>query len=96
MNLTPISNLELFEELFNYIKQNDSTLNETLKEYGGTNYYIPSYKTVVRNTEIITDYKNNYGIKGLAKMLSRKYSLSEPQIFLITKGVRESGELNKS
>jgi len=94
MNLTPITNLELFEELFNYIKNDKSTLNETLKEFGGSDYYIPSYKTVVRNSEIIKDYKNHYGTKGLAKNLSRKYNLSEAQIFIITKSVRESGELN--
>ena len=83
-----LSNLDLFEELFNYI-QNGNTLEDTLKEFGGTNYYIPSYKTTSRNDEIIKEYKEHFGKTGLTKILSKKYSLSERQILTITKSVRE-------
>jgi len=84
-----LTNLDFFQELFDFIKQDDKTLNETLKEFGGSSYYIPSYKTVARNDEIIKEYKEGVGTMGIIKRLARKYDLSEPQIYLITKEVRE-------
>ncbi len=84
-----LTNLDFFQELFDFIKQEDATLNQTLKEFGGSNYYIPSYKTVARNDEIIAEYTEKRGQTNLAKTLARKYDLSEPQIYLITKEVRE-------
>ena len=84
-----LTNLDFFQELFDFIKQEDITLNDTLKEYGGTNYYLPSYKTVGRNDEIVAEYKEKFGQKNLAKTLAIKYDLSEPQIYAITKEVRE-------
>ncbi len=84
-----LTNLDFFQELFDFIKQDDITLNETLKEFGGSNYYIPSYKTVARNDEIIEEYREKRGQANLAKTLARKYELSEAQIYLITKEVRE-------
>ena len=88
-----LTNLDFFQELFDFIKKEDATLNQTLKEFGGSNYYIPSYKTVARNDEIIKDYKEEYGSMGLIKRLARKYDLSEPQIYLITKECREPAPL---
>jgi Mor family transcriptional regulator len=88
-----LTNLDFFQELYEYIKRDDVTLNDTLKEFGGSNYYIPSYKTVARNDEIIAEYKEHYGTMGLAKKLAKKYDLSEAQIYLITKEVRESPSL---
>ncbi len=84
-----LTNLDFFQELFDFIKQDGITVNETLKEFGGSNYYLPSYKTVARNDEILDDYKENFGQKNLAKTLGRKYDLSEAQIYAITKEVRE-------
>ena len=88
-----LTNLDLFEELFEFIKQDGITLNETLKEFGGSSYYIPSYKTIARNDEIIAEYRKGYGAMGLAKKLARKYELSEAQIYAITKEVREPESL---
>ncbi len=87
----PLSNLDLFEELFSFIKQND--LNATIKEYGGSNFYIPSYKTTLRNDEIIKYYRANYGQIGLVKRLAKQYDLTERQIYDITREVRETPSL---
>jgi Mor family transcriptional regulator len=87
----PITNLDLFEELFLFIKEND--LNATIKEYGGSNFYIPSYKTTLRNDEIIKYYRANYGQIGLVKRLAKQYNLTERQIYDITREVRETPSL---
>ncbi|MDY0320406.1 MAG: Mor transcription activator family protein [Arcobacteraceae bacterium] len=87
----PLTNLDLFEELFSFIKQND--LNATIKEYGGSNFYIPSYKTTLRNDEIIRYYRANYGQIGLVKRLAKQYDLTERQIYDITREVRETPSL---
>lgn len=84
-----VTNYDLFEELFDFIKQDGVQVNDALKEFGGSNYYIPSYKTIARNDEIIAEYKEKRGQPNLAKTLGRKYDISEAQIYLITKEVRE-------
>ena len=88
-----LDNLDYIEDLFNFIKKEDTTLDDVLKKCGGINYYIPSYKTTIRNDKIIAEYRKRYGEMKLAKKLARKYELSEQQIFAITKEVRESPSL---
>lgn len=88
-----ITNLDLFEELFNYIKKPEVTLNDAIKEHGGVTYYIPSYKTTCRNDDIINEYRKHYGEIGLAKRLAKIYNLTERQIYDITKEVRETSSL---
>ncbi len=88
--MTAISKLELFEELFKFIKQDSVTMEQTIKEFGGSSYYIPSYKTTCRNDELLDEYKNRLGENKLIKKLSRKYNLSEAHVYLLTKPVRES------
>ena len=88
-----ITNLDLFEELFNFIKKPEVTLNDAIKEHGGVTYYIPSYKTTCRNDDIIKEYRKYYGETGLAKKLAKKYDLTERQIYDITKEVRETPSL---
>ena len=84
-----VDNLELFEELFEYIKKDGVTLSDAVREHGGTTYYIPSYKTTFRNQDIIDLYKENLGKIGVVKALAKKYDLTERQIYDITKEVRE-------
>ena len=87
-----ITNLDLFEEFFSFI-QSGNSLEDTLKEYGGTTYYIPSHKTTCRNKDIIKEYKEHYGEVGLAKRLAKLHDLSERQILEITKEVRQASSL---
>ncbi len=91
--MSVLNNLDLFEELYNFIKNPDIDLTDVIKEFGGTTYYIPSYKTTLRNDEIIKEYKENLGEVGLVKKLSKKYHLTERQIYDITRGVRETPSL---
>lgn len=91
--MSAITNLDLFEDLFNYIKQNDVDLTAVIKEYGGTSYYIPSYKTTLRNKEIIKEYKEKLGEVGLVKRLAKENHLTERQIYDITRSVRETSSL---
>ena len=62
---------------------------DVIKEHGGSSLYIPSYKTTFRNNENCEEYKERLGEKRLVKKLSKKYELSEAQILLITKPLRE-------
>ncbi len=87
-----LSNYDLFEEFFKFVK-GDVAINDVLKEYGGSNMYIPSNKTHGRNEEIILEYMQmqNKGQKLISKILGRKYELSEAQIYAITKESRLGG-----
>jgi hypothetical protein len=71
MNTSALTNYDLFEDLFNFIKNPDTTINEAIKEYGGTNYYIPSYKTTCRNDEIVQYYKDHLGTPKLIKIKTK-------------------------
>lgn len=86
-----LTNYDLFEELFDYIKDEEVTLEDALKEFGGSNYYIPSYKTTGRNDEINEKYlqMQRDGKSRIAKLLSNEYDLSEAQIYAITKQARQ-------
>ena len=89
-----ISNYDLFEEFFEFIKDDEITLSDTLKEYGGSSLYIPSYKTTGRNEAIMEEYlqMNKNGTKQIASKLARKYDLTTRQIYSIIKTQREGGE----
>jgi Mor family transcriptional regulator len=87
--MAAVTNFDLFEDLFTYIKKPDVTIENVIKEHGGSSLYIPSYKTTFRNEEIIKAYKERRGERQLAKKLAKEHSLSEAQILLITKPLRE-------
>lgn len=87
--MSVITNLDLFKDFYEFAANPEHTINDVIKEYGGSSFYIPSAKTTIRNDEILTDYKKNLGKRGIIKELSRKYDLSEAQVYAITKEVRE-------
>lgn len=86
--MAQITNLELFEELFLYIKNPNNTLENTLQEFGGSSFYLPSYKSTYRNNEIIRNYIDRRGEKNIIKKLAKDFNLSTSQIFIITKDLR--------
>ena len=85
-----LSNYDLFEELFNFIKRG-SSIKEVLKEFGGSCFYVPSHKNIFRNKEIIEDYKNGMSVKKI----SREYDLSEARVYSLTKHLREEVDMKK-
>ena len=91
--MAAVTNFDLFEDLFNFIKNPEVTISDVIKEHGGSSLYIPSYKTTIRNAEICEEYKKRQGEKRLTKKLSKHYDLSEAQILLITKHLREPSSL---
>jgi len=87
-----LSNFDFFEDLFNAIKESDS-INDVIKEYGGSSIYIPSYKSIYLHDDIrkkYLEYKEN-NTQGAVKKLSREFGISERQIYSITKELREGG-----
>lgn len=92
--MATITNYDLFEDLFNFIKNPNITIADVIKEHGGSSLYIPSYKTTLRNDEIIKEYKKRHGERRLTKKLAKDYDLSEAQILLITKPLREPSLFN--
>ena len=87
-----VSTVELFEEFFKKIKECES-ISDIYKEYGGSSIYVPSYKSVCRNEEILNEYEamlkdGSYG-STIIRRLAGKYDLSVSQIYAITKDKRE-------
>lgn len=89
-----VSNYELFEELFTQI-QEGAKIEDVLKEHGGSSIYIPSFKTIFRDDEIRKKYLELQELKTkrIAHYLAKEYELSVPQIYSITKEIRQKGEL---
>ncbi len=84
-----ITNEEIVEEMYAFIKDSNS-IKDFIKEYGGGTVYIPSYKTIFRDEDIKNDYiemKKNKETK-IAFKLARKYEVTERQIYDITKTLR--------
>ena len=84
-----VSNYDLFEDFYNFVSDGAS-IKEAVKEYGGSNLYIPSFKTAFRDDEIREKYieLTKQGAKKVVWILSREYELSEAQVYTITKDFR--------
>ncbi|MDR0580262.1 MAG: hypothetical protein LBG21_06635 [Campylobacteraceae bacterium] len=50
-----ISNEDLFIQFYECMRK-DATINEVYKNFGGGNIYIPSFKSLGRNAEIVAEY----------------------------------------
>lgn len=81
-----VSNIEIFRELFERIKKGASE-KEILQEFGGSNIYIPSYKTIWRDEDIFAAYqtlqKANTTQKKIMLTLKQQFDLSEQQLYRI-------------
>lgn len=88
-----ITNLDIIEQMIEFIKIPENDMEAFIKEYGGSNLYIPSYKTTLRNENIITEYKKRLGEFRLVQKLAKTYDLTERQIYDITKEAREAPSL---
>lgn len=91
-----LSNSEYFDYFIDFVKNNDK--REILKEFGGGNIYIPSYKTLMRDEELKQDFKTliKQGLttKNASVECAKKYELSLNAVYLITKELRENLEPN--
>ncbi|EAL6040810.1 DNA-binding protein [Campylobacter jejuni] len=89
-----LSNNDYFEYFIDFVKNNDK--REILKEFGGANIYIPSYKTLLRDEELKQDFttliKEGLTIKNASVECAKKYDLSLNAVYLITKELRENLE----
>ena len=80
-----INNFELFVEFYERIKKS-ANQSEILKDFGGANIYIPSYKATFRNDDIRKE-----GLKAgktktiLIRELAAKFDLSYSTISKIIK-----------
>ncbi|WP_257398784.1 Mor transcription activator family protein [Campylobacter lari] len=89
-----LSNSEYFDYFIDFVKNNDK--REILKEFGGGNIYIPSYKTLMRDEELKQDFKilikQGLTTKNASVECAKKYDLSLNAVYLITKELRENLE----
>ncbi len=87
-----LSNSDIFFHLYERIK-GGATQKEILKDFGGANLYIPSYKSVQRDADIWEDYqeltKRELPKKQIMLSLQQKYDLSEQHLYKILKNKRE-------
>ena len=47
-----INSFDIFAEFYNRVKESES-MADIIKEYGGANIYVPSYKGTFRNYDIL-------------------------------------------
>lgn len=87
-----INNFDLFAEFYNRVKESES-MADIIKEYGGANIYVPSYKGTFRNYDILKEYEE--GIRAgknssvVIRELAQAHNLSYNTISSITKEARE-------
>jgi len=82
-----VCNKEMFEEFYRFCKNN--TIEEVVKEYGGGTLYIPSYKSMYRDKELLADWRAGMGKRDL----QRKYYLSDAQVRRIIASNRDDPSL---
>ena len=89
-----INNFDLFVEFYNCVKESES-MADVLKEYGGANIYVPSYKSTFRNRDIIKDYEEGVAAGKQSTVIIReiatKHGLSYNSISSIVKENRQPG-----
>jgi Mor family transcriptional regulator len=78
-----INNYDIFKEFYNTCRKKSFT--EVLKEYGGSEIYIPSYKNTHRNRDIYKRYKEGESIRDIA----REFDLSIARVRAIIRGFRK-------
>ncbi|MBR8463640.1 hypothetical protein KDD93_03510 [Campylobacter sp. faydin G-24] len=87
-----LSNYDLFVDFYNRVKNSDD-ISEIIKEYGGANIYVPSYKTTFRNDDIINEYEtlvnNGKPASIVIREIATKHNLSYNSVQAIIKEIRE-------
>ncbi|PSM52775.1 hypothetical protein CBLAS_0903 [Campylobacter blaseri] len=82
-----ITSEDIFNEFLKFCKKADK--KAVLKEYGGSNIYIPSYKNSLRDEDILKEYEELVASgfkKTLAvKKIARKYELTNASVYRIVK-----------
>ena len=79
-----ISNLDIFMQLYDLIKQSKSP-SDVVKEFGGSNVYVPSYKSTYRNEDILKEDREAIDAGKTIRKLATKHNLSYNSICNIIK-----------
>ena len=86
-----INSFDIFAEFYNRVKESEG-MADIIKEYGGANIYVPSYKGTFRNYDILKEYEE--GIKlgksspVVIREIATKHSLSYNSVCAIIKEIR--------
>ncbi|MBN7287436.1 MULTISPECIES: Mor transcription activator family protein [Campylobacter] len=92
MQVETINNFDLFVEFYNKVKASED-ISQIVKEYGGANIYIPSYKATFRNQDILKQYdegiREGKNSSVVIRELAQAHNLSYNTINNITKEARE-------
>ena len=86
-----INSFDIFAEFYNRVKESEG-MADIIKEYGGANIYVPSYKGTFRNYDILKEYEE--GIKlgksspVVIREIAAKHSLSYNSVCAIIKEIR--------
>jgi Mor family transcriptional regulator len=87
---------ELFLELYNSIR-GGATIEDVCKNFGGSNIYIPSFKSLGRNDELIAEYdkriKEGQDKSNILRELAIEYNLSLAHTYKIIKASKEQPSL---
>lgn len=74
-----MNTIDMFEYFIEYVKKNP--IEDIIKEWGGGNIYIPSFKSTYRDTAILNLYNQGTHIKDIAK----EFNLSISRVRAIIK-----------
>lgn len=88
-------NNDLFFDFYNKVKDSKD-VNEIIKEFGGGNIYIPSYKTTFRNDDMLNEYNELLALgksQSVAiRELSINHNLSQSMVQKIIRETKEAKE----
>ncbi len=79
-----VSSYEIFEEFYKQCRQ--KSIEEIIREFGGGEIYIPSYKSTHRDLDIYKRFKEGASVRELAK----EYDLSVSRVRSILREQRKS------
>ena len=86
-----INSFDIFAEFYNRVKESES-MADIIKEYGGANIYVPSYKGTFRNYDILKEYEESIKLGKPSPVVIReiaaKHSLSYNSVYAIIKEIR--------
>ncbi len=88
-----LTTMDMLEEFVAYVRDPDHDMADILKHYGGGTIYIPTYRSVMRDEELVADYRRLVDDEGkttqeAVRELCRKYELSKNRVWELTRDIR--------
>jgi len=83
-----LTQLDILKDFIDFARDPEHDLNAILKRFGGGSIYVPTYRTVKRDEDLIADFKEGKQTQDIIRELCQKYDLSKNRVWELTKEVR--------